>query len=137
MTSVAAEQKHAATDVIGAQAPSRQPCTAPRAGDQLQRSAQSPVGALLVVDLAAGLVVAVGGDLAADPQAEPERRGAPAPVADSDSLTTQVLTGTDQRRGSLELLGGEQSQRVAHEYRDALRAVAGVSALTDDALQSA
>src|SRR5690606_40399831 len=52
-------------------------------------------------------------------------------------LAAEDLGGAHQRGRPLELLGGEQPQRVAHEHRDARRPVAGLLARAERALQPA
>ena len=68
----------------------------------------------------------------------PSRNGAPAYRGSSPgSVLAQQLGGAHQRRGPLELLRGQQPQRVAHQHRDAVPAVDRLVALADDALQPA
>ena len=50
--------------------------------------------------------------LIAYPQAQTERRLSPL----GNLRTSDVLTSTNQRRGALELLQSQQSQRVAHQH---------------------
>jgi len=115
---IAAVQQHPAQGVIRRQvAAGRQRGAAPGARDELQRAADRAFLASGVVDLPPRLVVGVGGDLAADPQADAKRRAAPSGVAALDAFAPQHLAGADERRRPLELLGGEQAQRVAHEHR--------------------
>ena len=67
------------------------------------------------------------------PTHSPIRNGsAPQVVA---SWRRQHLGGADQRGRALELLGGEQPQRVAHQHRDARLAAARVGAGVDGVLQ--
>ena len=71
--------------------------------------------------------------VAADPQADPERRLAPAGIAGRDTLAAKHLARADQRRRALELLRRQQAQRVAHQHADAVAAVVAA----DHALQPA
>ena len=63
----------------------------------------------------------VGRGRAAHPQADAERRLAPAGVAVLQGLAADRLAGADQRRGPLELLDGQQAQRVPHQHGHARR----------------
>ncbi len=69
-----------------------------------------------------GVVGPVGRGAAADPQADAERRLAPAVVAVAQGRAANVLAGTDQRRGPLELLERQEPQRVPHQHGDAVLA---------------
>ena len=86
-----------------------------------------------VVDLLLGLGVPVRGDRAAHPQPDPEGRRAPALLV----VAADDLGRAHQRRRALELLGGEQAQRVAHEDGDAVAPVTGVHSLPDHAVAPA
>ena len=111
---------------------------APGAVRQLVRRADAadrarPVGLPPCAALIASAAVAgpVGRRAAADPQADAERRLAPAVVAVAQGRAADVLAGADQRRGPLELLDRQQPQRVPHQHGDAVLA----GATLDDALQ--
>ena len=52
-------------------------------------------------------------------------------------LLTDQLGRADQGGGALELLGGEQAQRVAHQHRDAVAAVEDAVVGVDRALEPA
>ena len=69
-----------------------------------------------------GIAGPVGRGAAAHPQADAERRLAPAIVAVAHGRAADVLAGADQGRGSLELLERQQPQRVPHQHGHAVLA---------------
>src|SRR6516165_9305375 len=92
---------------------------APGAGGQLIRGADAASEELIatsLLDRFNGIIGTVGGGAASDPQTNAKRRFAPAVVAMFESLAANRLTGTNQRRGPLELLNRKQAQRVAHQH---------------------
>jgi hypothetical protein len=124
---VATEQQRAPavqvhTDVAGLV--DRRP--APRAGRELGGRAAAgtePGGATLLLDPGIGLLGPVGGRLPPNPEPDPERRRTEPPVAPLQRLLAKHLAGAQQRGRPLELLQGEQPQRVPHQHGNALAAV--------------
>ena len=106
---------------------------APRAALDLQH--RQPVRAVLVGlrELLVGLLEALRADVGADPQPDPERLHAPGRLV----LAAGQLGRAHQRGRALELLGGEQPQRVAHQHRDPVAPVERAVGGLDHALPAA
>ena len=64
-------------------------------------------------------------DCTAHPHPNPKRCVSPSCVARLDEFTATDFAGADEGGGALELLGGEEPQRVPHQHPDA--AFAGVT----------
>ena len=69
--------------------------------------------------LLVGFFEAFRADIGADPQPDPEGFAAPGGFV----AATRQLGGTHQRCGTLELLGGQQPQRVAHQHGNPVAAI--------------
>ena len=110
--------------------------SAPRALRKLHRRRLAPAEAAQPRVLSESLRVAglVGRHRPANPHAEPERDTG-VPIVGLGTVLAQQLRGADQCRRALELLRGQQAQRVAHQHRHAVASINGVRPFTDDALQ--
>src|SRR5579871_6279399 len=94
---------------------------APGATGQLRGCATAakdarPVAATAALNGVGALVSIVGCGALADPEAQPKRLLAPALVAARRRIQANALAGADQRGSALELLQGEQAQRIAHQH---------------------
>src|SRR5208337_2239331 len=104
--------------------------SAPGAVGQLVRRAAAAdcTGALLVgaagsrLERLLAVCRAIWGCGGSHPEPDAERGLAPAVVATSLSLATEELAGTDQGGRPLELLEGQEPQRVPHQHRHAVLA---------------
>ncbi len=137
---VAAVQQYATSQLVGVRVPAeveRRP--APRATGELLQPTDLPLTGVSggVLELAQRLVEGVGRDAGPHPQPDPDGRVPPAGVAGRHPLLTEQLASADEGGGALKLLRSEQPQRVAHEHRDTVGAVARVRAFTHQALQPA
>ncbi len=110
---VTAVHVHPALHRVCLQVPGLDAGTAPRATLDLQH--RQPVSAALVglAQLLSSLVVPLRAHIGSDPQPDPKRHVPPR----RGVLHPRPLRRADQRGGTLELLGGQQPQRVAHEHR--------------------
>src|SRR5437868_68277 len=99
---------------------------APRASGELVGSANAAPDELIatsLLDRFDGIIGAVGGRAASDPQADAKRRLSPTIVAVFQRLATNRLAGTNERCGPLDVLNREPSKRVPHQHGYAIAAI--------------
>ena len=103
---------------------------APRAAGELHRRGAAHAAAALprLLDPLLGVLGPVRGRRLPDPQPDPHRRLTPPALLGGLALSVEPaalqLARAQQRRRALELLQRQQPQRVAHQHRDAVAALA-------------